>query len=161
MRVSPSKTGKQFESGKRSSGFTLLEVMITVAIVGILAAIALPSYFEFVTRSKIIDGTNKLSNFRAAMEKYFLDNRIYVTVAGGGVCGIPDPVPVLTADYFQINCVGTDTTYVITATGIASRGMGGFVYTLTQTNAKATTSVGAPWSVISGTCWVTRKDGSC
>ncbi len=52
-------------SRKNSTGFTLIEMMITVAIVGILAAIALPSYFEFVTRSKIIDGTTKLGSFKS------------------------------------------------------------------------------------------------
>ncbi len=80
-----------FRSAPRQAGFTLIEMMITVAIVGILAAIALPSYNDYILRSKIIDGTTKLGDFRMQMEKYFLDNRRYANTPGGANCGIPDP----------------------------------------------------------------------
>jgi type IV pilus assembly protein PilE len=152
MRVS------QTHRSKPLRGFTLIELLITVAIVGILAAIALPSYFDFVTRSKIIDGTTKLGDFRSKMEKYFLDNRTYLN---GAACGLPNPA-VSAADYFTITCgppAATATTYTIVATGIAARGMGSFVYTVDQTNAKASTGP-AGWAPGVG-CWALRKDGSC
>ena len=136
-------------------GFTLLEVMITVAIVGILAAIALPSYNDYILRSKIIDGTMALGDFRTQMEKYFLDNRTYQDA--GGNCGIADK----TVDNFTISCLsGAATTYTVTATGIAAKGMpAAFVYTVDQANQK--TSAGpSGWSG-SKTCWAVRKDGSC
>ena len=153
MRVSP------VQRSKKLAGFTLIEVLITVVIVGILAAIALPMYFDFITRSKIIDGTTKLGDFRSKMEKYFMDNRMYVTVTGGAVCGVADPAP-STSDYFAITCGGaSDTTYTITATGIVARGMSGFVYTVNQTNAKSSTGP-AGWTA-APTCWALRKDGSC
>jgi type IV pilus assembly protein PilE len=146
----------QTEDRKRVRGFTLIEVMVTVAIVGILAAIALPSYFDFVTRSKIIDGTTKLGDFRSKMEKFFMDNRTY---QAAGLCGIPDK-PGGTGDYFDITCVARlPTTYTITATGIAARGMGGFSYLVDQTNAKSSTGP-AGWTA-APTCWLLRKDGSC
>ena len=143
----------------RHAGFTLLEVMITVAIVGILAAIALPSYNEYVMRSKIIDGTTKLGDFRTQMEKAFLDNRSYIDA--GGNCRVPNKTAVAKdGSYFDITCVGTATTYTITATGALVNGMPvGFVYTLDQANNKASTGP-AGWSG-SATCWAVRKDGSC
>ena len=135
-------------------------MMITVAIVGILAAIALPMYFETITRGKIIDATTRLGDFRSKMEKYFADNRTYLD-AGGAACGIPNP-PVGASDYFAITCgppAPTATTYTLVATGIAAKGMGGFRYVVDQTNLKSSTGP-APW-VASANCWATRKDGSC
>jgi len=73
---------------RSARGFTLLEVMITVAIVGILAAIALPSYSYFITRSRIIEATSALGDIRSQMEKYYMDNRQYLDVGGSGKCGV-------------------------------------------------------------------------
>jgi type IV pilus assembly protein PilE len=137
----------------RRSGFTLLEMMIVVGIVGILAAIAMPWYNDYVRRSKIIDGTTKLGDVRAQMEKWFLDNRTYV---GGCAATVP---AVVDADSFTITCAETAVTYTLTATGIAAKGMGGFSYTVNQTGAKATP--GTYWGPTSAACWIVRKDGSC
>lgn len=136
-------------------GFTLLEVMIVVVIVGILAAIALPSYSDYVLRSKIIDGTAALGDFRTQMEKYFLDNRTYQDA--GGNCGIANK----TVENFTITCnAGTATTYTVTATGIAAKGMSSsFVYTVDQSNTKNSTGP-TGWGKGVG-CWAVRKDGSC
>ncbi|MFO1397200.1 MAG: type IV pilin protein [Burkholderiales bacterium] len=145
-------------SARPPAGFTLIEVMIVVVIVGILAAIALPSYSEYITRSKIIDGTTKLGDFRAQMEKYFMDNRRYVTVAGGTTCGVADK-PAGAGDAFDIGCVGTDTTYTVTASGSAAKGMSGFSFSVTETGAKASSGPGGHYT--NAACWAVRKDNSC
>ncbi|MGI8894867.1 MAG: type IV pilin protein [Casimicrobiaceae bacterium] len=127
--------------------------MIVVAIVGILAAIALPAYGDYVRRSKIVEATSNLSDMRTRMEQFFLDNRSYLNA---GACGVPNR----DLASFGIVCAPAGgQNWTITATGKSTNGMGGFVYTLTQSNVRATT--GTYWSVTSATCWVVKKDGTC
>lgn len=153
-------------TSKQAAGFTLLEVMITVAIVGILAAIALPSYSYYITRSRIIEATTALGDVRSQMEKYFMDNRTY---DGGGTCGVETltfkPITSFNANpsrTFTLGCAlgaTPQTQYTLTATGIGP--MAGFVYTVDQTNKKVTSAVPAGWVLPGGDCWAIRKDGTC
>jgi len=62
-----------------SKGFTLIEVMIVVAIIGILAAIAYPSYDEYVKRGNRTEGQAFLSDVAARQERYFSQNNAYIT----------------------------------------------------------------------------------
>ena len=68
---------------KKQSGFTLIELLIVVAIVGILAAIAVPMYTDHITRSQLIEGHTGLSDFRVRMDQFFQDNRTYTATATG------------------------------------------------------------------------------
>ena len=146
-------------SCKRAArGFTLIEVMIVVAIIAILAAIAIPAYGDYIKRSKIIDATQKLSTARVKFEQFFLDNRTYV----GGCDAAANIIPATPAsdDVFALTCAAAATTYTVTATGIAAKGMDpAFVYTINERNQK--TSTGPSGWAGNGTCWATRKDGSC
>lgn len=63
----------------RQSGFTLIEVMITVVVIGILASIAYPSYQEFVKRGNRTEGQAFLSEVAARQERYFAQNNKYIT----------------------------------------------------------------------------------
>lgn len=140
-----------------AAGFTLIELMMTVAIAAILASVAIPMYRDYVTRSRIIDATSRLSDFRVRMEQYFMDNRTY---ANGANCGVANPADTGDAA-FTIACTGASATgYTATATGKASKGMSGFAYTINQAGAKETTGLPTGWTDTAG-CWVTRKDGSC
>jgi len=136
-------------------GFTLIEVMIVVAIVAVLAAIALPNYADYIKRGKIIEATSALSDLRTRYEQWYLDNRTYV-----GGCAVIKPV-VNTVRAFDIDCAGeTAGAYTGTAVGKAAEGMSAFGYSINQANAKTTTGVPADWGNLA--CgWVTRKDGSC
>ena len=62
-----------------ASGFTLIEVMITVAIVAILGSIALPAYFDYVRRGQLPEAFSNLADYRVKMEQYYQDNRNYGT----------------------------------------------------------------------------------
>jgi type IV pilus assembly protein PilE len=134
-------------------GFTLIEVMVVVAILGILATVAYPSYQDYVTRGQITEGTSTLADMRVRMEQFFQDNRTYV---GAPVCGAQKPAP----KHFTINCTdATANTYTIQATG--SGAVTGFVYTINQANVRATTGVKSGWGSPNATCWVIRKGGGC
>ena len=139
-------------------GFTLIEVMITVAVIAILAAVALPQYFDYVTRSRLVEAKTSLVDMRTRLEQYFLDNRSYP-----GECIAPASGPAGTgkiylpasAKFFPVLCPTlTATTYTVTATGL------GFTFSIDQANTRKTTGVPSGWTT-STTCWVSRKNGDC
>ena len=142
---------------QRASGFTLVELMVTVAIVGILAAIAVPAYGDYITRSKIAEATAALGAARVSMEQFFYDNRSYQT---GGACGFA----ATTTKYFTISCTAsTATTYTLTATGGngAEVSMAGFRYTINEQNTRGTAALPAGWTGSGSACWVLKKTGAC
>lgn len=148
---------------KPVKGFTLVELMIVVAIIAILASIAIPAYNGYVLRGKFAEAASALGATRVRMEQYFQDQRTYVVVAG-----VTDPCttpPGLVN--FTLSCpaaLRTATTYTITATGIAAMGTGSFAFTLDQDNVKTTAGVPPTggWSVpTTNNCWVQKKGGQC
>lgn len=153
-----------FASRRRSAGFTLIEVMITVVIISILAAIAIPAYQDYVRRGYVVDGTNGLATMRAEMERYFQDNRTYAT-AGTFTppCADTDATR-RTFGNFVVTCTGAGapdaTTYLLTATG--SGPAKDVVYTIDQRNVRATTRMPwGGWTSTCGTAWIVRKGQAC
>ena len=157
--VCPARLIGATRRGRQASGFTLIELMIVVAIVAILASIAIPSYGDYTTRSKFSEATATLSELRVKMEQYYQDNRNYGTTAAACPGGVAMP----TVKYFTYTCgwgaIGTTQGYLLTATGVGAQGMTGFVFTVDQSNTKASTAT-APW-VGNAACWALKKDGSC
>lgn len=139
-------------------GFTLIEVMITVAIVAILSMIAIPAYRDYVVRGNVPEATSRLATKQVQMEQWFQDNRTYV---GGPGC----TTDTTTSKYFDFSCTGAGaaapTTYVISADGKGS--MTGFKYTIDQSGGKTSTFTAATgWTAPSpNNCWATRKGGQC
>lgn len=67
---------------RTQQGFTLIEVLIAVAIVSILAAIAYPNYKEYVDRGNRSEGQALLNDTAAAQERYYAQNFVYITANG-------------------------------------------------------------------------------
>ena len=80
-------------------GFSLIELMIVVAVVAILSAVAIPSYRDYTIRAQLIEATNALSDTRVRMEQFYADNRTY----GAGACGVAMPV----LERFTLACATT------------------------------------------------------
>jgi type IV pilus assembly protein PilE len=84
-----------------SAGFTLIELMITVAIIGILTSIAYPSYQDSIMKSRRVDAQGALMGLANAMERYYTVNNTYVgaTVGPAGIYSATSPVDGGTAYY--------------------------------------------------------------
>jgi type IV pilus assembly protein PilE len=145
-------------SRRKSSGFTLIELMIVVAIIGVLASIAIPNYTEYVTRSKITEAVSELSSYRVRMEQWFQDNRSYQDTAGTA-CGATAATGL---KYFSLTCSApTTTTYTVTATA-TDAALSNLVYTINESNVKETSSVPTGWTLpANNKCWITSKSGTC
>jgi len=144
----------------KQSGFTLIEMMIVVAIIGILAAIAIPQYQDFVTRGQLVEAHAGLGAFRVQMEQYYQDNRNYGT-GGCGITGVNAPK----YKYFTHDCrlSGGGQGYQATATGSGGRvgppaATPAFIFNINEQNLRNTTSAPTGWST-AATCFVTRKGG--
>lgn len=148
---------------RRSLGFTLLELMIAVAIVSILVGIALPSYRDTVVRGQLVDATTALSAMRARMEQYYQDNRSYAAFTTASSTTSPPCSSSLTAGKFTVVCATAPTAsaYTITATGIAGSSVDGFAFSIDQTNAQRTTALPSGWGTVPKSCWITKRGSTC
>jgi type IV pilus assembly protein PilE len=141
---------------KRISGFSLIELLVAVAIVSILAAVAIPGYRDYVIRGKLTEAYSTLSSTRVQLEQFYQDRRTYT---GGCTNGTVSPQP--TGNYFTYACNINDQTYTVTATGVTSKGVSSqFVFNVDQNNNRKTTSAPSGW-MANANCWIRSKDGSC
>ena len=145
---------------KQHRGFTLIEVMVVVAIIGILSAIAIPLYSDYVIRSKIVEAKSELSSAMVKMEQYFQDNRRFNDAPGAGTtCGLS----LSATPNFTYTCVASNSghAYVWTASGKTGSPVAGFSFTIDQSNAKgSSTDATAKWPSLNQTgCWISTRGG--
>ncbi len=107
---------------QRKSGFTLIELMVVVAIVAILVAVALPSYRDYIQRAIRSQGQQFLMDLAQRQEQYFLDARSYANATSQ----IPLPIPAKVAANYTlsfVNCAAPCQTYTMILTPIAGSAM--------------------------------------
>ena len=144
------------------TAFTLIEVMIVVAIVAILAAVALPAYNDYVRRGELPEAFNALSNYGVKMEQYYQDNRNYgssTACASAASANGWNTFP-STIKYFTFTCAtgttagdSTQQSFTITATGATGLAVG-HVYTINELGARTTTKFKN--TTVSQPCWLTK-----
>ncbi len=136
---------------RKNTGFTLIELMITVAIVGILGAIAYPSYMEYVKRTHRAEIAGAMTEAAQQLERFYSQNGQY-SDAGNNK-------PSLSAGntWYSLVAVRTDKTFVLTAQPKAGQMMVGDKcgsFTLTETGARSNIVGGqAATPALIATCW--------
>jgi type IV pilus assembly protein PilE len=142
----------------RSRGFSLIELMIVVLVIAILAAVALPSYNDYIRRSQLQEAFAKLADFRVKLEQFYQDNRNYGTNNLCGNDGV-QRISFATAagERFGWACalINGGQGYTLTATGNLERAIG-HTYTLNSANARTTSEFKG--AAVAKNCWLVRGD---
>ncbi|WP_077033745.1 type IV pilin protein [Pelomonas sp. KK5] len=147
---------------RRTAGFTLIELLITVVIIGILAAVAIPAYTDYVRRGQLPEATSALSTYRVQMEQFFQDNRNYGTSAACATGGVAAPswntFAPNGAKYFTYGCAvsGGGAGYTITASGKTGTAASGHVYSIDNTGLMKTSKFKG--QTVDKSCWLIKGD---
>ncbi len=143
-------------------GFTLIEVMIVVAIVAILASVAVPAYTQYIRRGAMQEAFSNLSSQRIRLEQYYQDNRNYGPPAATTCGGASDNALVLAdSKYFDYSCTTSNSgqAFTITATGKSGLSASGYAYTVDESGAKGTTAFAG--SNVTSACWAVKSASDC
>lgn len=105
-----------------SRGFTLPELMITIGILAVVAAISIPAYTGYIETSRKTEGWNNLRTMQVAQEEYFLENNSYFSCADAASCntasgGLWTRAEAAADANFDYKVVVAGNTYTATATG--------------------------------------------
>ncbi len=157
---------------RRHSGFTLIEIMIVLVIIGILGAFAVPAYSDYMIRTRLTEPFSWLSTYKIQQEQYFQDNRRYAKTVGGTVCGTDVTAPGkavgnAAGDYFDYSCQVTNNGngFVASAVGRNGTPMAIFSYTIDDAGSKQTLGITPKWGVAPSSpvapCWIQKKDHTC
>lgn len=140
----------------RAKGFTLIELMIAVVIIGILSAIVIPSYQDSVMKSRRAEGKAALTDLANRMERYYVDTGAYPTGLGTGANQLNVTTTTEKGWYVLAIAARTNTTYVISATPQNAQSTSDTVcatYAMDQTGRKGKLSGTSVDTTNAATCW--------
>jgi type IV pilus assembly protein PilE len=110
---------------RRVVGFTLIELMITVAIIAILAMVAFPGYQSYVRKSMRATAQSHMLAIAAKQEQFLLDQKAYTATLGTGGVNITVPAEIAARYTFAATVGTTPPSYSITATAIGAQSVDG------------------------------------
>jgi type IV pilus assembly protein PilE len=134
----------------KQKGFTLIELMIVVAIIGILAAIVMPNYTQYIARARATEATSALADMRIRMEQFFQDNRTY---AGNDAVLCAAPIGTNT-EFFDFSCSSAPDgdSYTLEAQGTGV--MADYRYDINENNVKSSDTADGGGNA---NCWITKS----
>lgn len=133
-----------FEPVGRSPGFSLIELMVVLAILSIVVAFAVPAYGDYVQRAKIGSAVAELREAIQRMDQRYADNRSFDN--GNGQCAIPNYVD--TENDFNFTCVLLNGGQGFRFRAIGQGSMAGFRYQVDDSGVETTLAVPAGWGSV-------------
>ena len=103
----------------RSNGFSLVELLVTIVVIGVLAAVAFGSYQSYIRKGRRADAQAYLMDLVQRQQQYFTDSRSYAA----DVATLNDPLPATLSSFYtvQVATAATPPTFAITATAVGAQ----------------------------------------
>lgn len=138
----------------KRNGFSLIELMIVLVIVGIIAGVALPSYLEHIVKARLTEAFDALAVYHIRMEQAYQDAGSYANSANA--CALTLPA----TKHFDYQCQLTNSGqgYLITASANGTDNLSGYSYTIDQSGTRSTSAFPSAANLPKA-CWLTQAGG--